>query len=65
MSIKSVEIKIFRDKNYHSTKKFDSIRCALRQTDTKVTTVSILSGFQEFFLQPSIKDRPNRACHST
>ena len=27
--------------------------------DTKVTTVGTLSGFQEFFLQPFIKDRPN------
>ena len=31
-----------------------------RQTDTKVTTVGTLSGFSEFFLQPIIKDRPNR-----
>ena len=30
-----------------------------RQTDTKVTTEGTLSGFQEFFLQPKIKDRPN------
>ena len=30
-----------------------------RQTHTKVTTVGTLSGFQEFFLQPIIKDRPN------
>ena len=29
------------------------------QTATKVTTVGTLSGFQEFFLQPIIKDRPN------
>ena len=29
------------------------------QTDTKVTTVGTLSGFEEFFLQPIIKDRPN------
>ena len=29
------------------------------QTDTKVTTVGTLSGFQEFFLQPIINDRPN------
>ena len=29
------------------------------QTDTKVTTEGTLSGFQEFFLQPIIKDRPN------
>ena len=28
-------------------------------TDTKVTTVGTLSGFQDFFLQPIIKDRPN------
>ena len=31
-----------------------------RQTHTKVTTVCTLSGFQEFFLQPIIKDRPNK-----
>ena len=30
-----------------------------RQTDTKVTTVGTLSGFQEFFLQPIIKERSN------
>ena len=29
------------------------------QTDTKVYTEDTLSGFQEFFLQPIIKDRPN------
>ena len=29
------------------------------QTDTKVTTEGTLSGFQEFFIQPIIKDRPN------
>ena len=27
-------------------------------THTKVTTVGTLSGFQDFFLQPIIKDRP-------
>ena len=30
-----------------------------RQTDTKVNTEDILSGFQEFFLQPIMKDRSN------
>ena len=30
-----------------------------RQTHTKVTTEGTLSGFQDFFLQPIIKDRPN------
>ena len=30
-----------------------------RQTLTEVSTVGTLSGFQEFFLQPIIKDRPN------
>ena len=30
-----------------------------RQTDTKVNTEDTLSGFQEFFLQPTIKDRSN------
>ena len=34
---------------------------ACEQTDTKVTTVGTLSGFQEFFLQPIIKDRPNNS----
>ena len=29
-----------------------------RRTDTKVTTEGTLSGFQEFFLQPIIKERP-------
>ena len=29
------------------------------QTHTKVTTVRTLSGFQEVFLQPIIKDRSN------
>ena len=31
------------------------------QTHTKVTNVGTLSGFQEFFLQPIIQDRPNIA----
>ena len=31
-----------------------------RLTDTKVTTVGTLSGFQEFFLPPIIKDRPKK-----
>ena len=35
-----------------------------RQTDTKVTTVGTLSGFQEFFLQPIIKDRPKKETRS-
>ena len=30
------------------------------QTHTKVTTEGTLSVFQEFFLQPIIKDRPNK-----
>ena len=30
-----------------------------RQTDTKVNTEDTLSEFQEFFLQPIIKDRSN------
>ena len=30
-----------------------------KQRNTKVTTEGTLSGFQEFFLQPIIKDRPN------
>ena len=29
------------------------------QTDTKVNIEDILSGFQEFFLQPIMKDRSN------
>ena len=36
-----------------------------RQTDTKVTTVGTFSGFQEFFLQPSIKDRPKKTAASS
>ena len=37
------------------------------QTDTKVITEDTLSGFQEFFLQPIIKDRSNIyvSCHVT
>ena len=31
-----------------------------RHTHTKVTTEGTLSGFQEFFLQPIIKDRPKK-----
>ena len=30
------------------------------QTGMKMTTVGTLSGFQEFFLLPIIKDRPNK-----
>ena len=30
-----------------------------RQTDTKVNTEDTLSGFQEYFLQPIIKERSN------
>ena len=33
------------------------------QTHTKVTTEDTLSGFQDFFLQPIIKDRPNFYFH--
>ena len=33
---------------------------AREQTDMKVTTVGTLSWFQEFFLQPIIKDRPKK-----
>ena len=34
------------------------------QTDAKVNTEDTLSGFQEFFLQPIIKDRSNTTvCH--
>ena len=36
---------------------FGSLRT---ETQTKVTTVGTLSGFQEFFLQYIIKDRPKR-----
>ena len=35
------------------------------QTDTKVTIVGTLSGFQEFFLQPIIKDRLKKMSAST
>ena len=30
------------------------------RTHTEVKTEGTLSGFQEFFLQPNIKDRPNK-----
>ena len=30
------------------------------RTDTKVNTDDTLSGFQDIFLQPIIKDRPNK-----
>ena len=33
--------------------------CAERHTDTKVNTEDTLSAFQEYFLQPIIKDRSN------
>ena len=36
---------------------------ARERTDTKVTTEGNLSGFQEFFLQHIIKDRPNILDH--
>ena len=34
-------------------------------THTKVTTEGTLSGFQEFFLQPIIKARPNKQTKHT
>ena len=36
-----------------------------RQTHTKVTTVGTLSGFQDYFLQHIIKDRPNNISFQT
>ena len=36
-----------------------------RQTHTKVTTEGTLSGFQEFFLQPIIKNRPKKTSSTT
>ena len=37
---------------------------AREQTDTKVNTEYTLSGFQECFLQPIIKDRSNNKPHA-
>ena len=52
-------MKISKNKKVPRSK---GVFCSLRtdgQTDTKLTTVGTLPGFQEFFLQPIIKDRPN------
>ena len=59
MPIKSVKMKILvpKPKSVPCSPRTD--RQTDRRTDTKVTTVGTLSGFQEFFLQPIIKDRPN------
>ena len=35
-----------------------------RHTDTKVNTEDTLSGFQEFFLQPIIKDRSKNTLYT-
>ena len=72
MPIKGVKIKNSKNKKSvsfscpkdHSSKKIGSVPCSPStdtQTHTKVTTEGTLSGFQELFLQPIIKDRPNYA----
>ena len=85
MPIKSVKMKISKNKNKHiflmSQGSLDQKIwflgqkvCSVariqtdtnRQTDTKVNTEDTLSGFQEFFLQPTINDRSNMVCaHDT
>ena len=75
MPIKSVKIEISKNKKTHfflmsqgslnpKIKFLGKKVChvARGQTDrhTKVTTVGTLSGLQDFFLQPIIKDRPNK-----
>ena len=69
---KNKKMRFFSCPKDHSTQKLRSQvkRCDLqpvhRRTDTqthrqthRVTTEGTLSGFQDFFLQPIIKDRPN------
>ena len=74
MPIKSVKIKISKNKKMcfflmfqgsldpkirFLGQKVSACRQTDRQTDTKVNNEDILSGFQEFFLQPIIKERSN------
>ena len=59
MHIKSVKMKMSKNKKMVPRSK--DVPCSPRtdrRTD-RVTTVGILSGFQDFFLQPIIKDWPN------
>ena len=49
----------FLGRKFCSLSRGHTDRQAYRQTDTKVNTEDTLSGFQEFFLQPIIKDRSN------
>ena len=72
MSIKSVKMKISKNKkkcfflmsqgSFNQKIRFLGQKVcpvAHGHTDTKVNTEGTLSGFQDFFLQPIIKDRPN------
>ena len=75
MPIKSVKIKISKNKKMRFFlmsqgsfntkisflgKKMCPADCLRTDTQTdRVTTEGTLSGFQDFFLQPIIKDRPN------
>ena len=60
MSQGSLDQKIsFLDQKMCSVARVQTHRLTDTQTDTKVNTEETLSGFQEFFLQPIIKDRSN------
>ena len=50
----------FLGQNVCSVARVQTDRQTDRQTDTKVNTEGTLSGFQDFFLQPIIKDRPKK-----
>ena len=60
MSQGSPDLKIrFLGQKVCSVARVHTDRQTDRQTDTKVNTEDNLSGFQEFFLQPIIRDRSN------
>ena len=60
MSQGSLDPKIwFLGQNVCSVARIQTDRQTDTQTDTKVNTEDTLSGFQEFFLRPIIKDRSN------
>ena len=60
MSQGSLDPKIrFIDQKVCSVARVQTDTHTHRQTDTKVNIEDTLSGFQEFFLQPIIKDRSN------
>ena len=75
MPIKSVKMKIFKNKKmcfflmsqglinpkirFLGQKMLPVARAQTHTQTDRVTTVGTFSGFQDFFLQPIIKDRPN------